>query len=134
MKLIIVCLILTASVLIPELRAQETPVLYFCEEYNGRETNISDVFTTGYLTVMVKSGNPIGYNEVEIEIDKYNFAADKFEFVKTIPFTIKKTMDYVYFQDKDKLTFETPGFYRVLLTTPGGTTKLASALIRIISG
>jgi hypothetical protein len=35
--------------------AQNEPVLYFCEKYgNDGEIGVSDRFTTGYLTVMVK--------------------------------------------------------------------------------
>ena len=35
--------------------AQSEPVLYFCEEYTSSgEVGISDRFTTGYLTIMIK--------------------------------------------------------------------------------
>ena len=41
--------------------AQAEPVLYFCEKYDDYdgEIGVSDRFTTGYITVMVKSDNAL---------------------------------------------------------------------------
>ena len=41
--------------------AQNEPVLYFCERYDDYdgEIGVSDRFTTGFITVMVKADNPL---------------------------------------------------------------------------
>jgi len=54
--IITVTLLVTFGAMYSTVFAQNEPVLYFCEKYgrNG-EVGVSDRFTTGYLTVMVKS-------------------------------------------------------------------------------
>ena len=53
--------------------AQQYPVLYFCESYgSGGETGVSDRFTKGYLTVMVKADGPLGLRDCSIQMDKYS--------------------------------------------------------------
>ena len=53
--------------------------MYFCEKY-GRdgEVGVSDRFTTGYLTVMVKSDYALRLDDVAIQLDKYNFRSGEF--------------------------------------------------------
>lgn len=117
-----------------EVFAQEAPVMYFCEKYgkNG-EVGISDRFTTGYLTVVVKSGSKMNLESVHIQLDKYNFKKDKFEYYKKFDYTLEKDMKYVYFsknEDSD-MNFEDAGFYRVFLLDEDDET-VASAIVEII--
>jgi len=114
--------------------AQNEPVLYFCEKYgrNG-EVGVSDRFTTGYLTVMVKSDYALGLEDVSIQFDKYNYRTDEFEFYKKFDYVISEDMSYVFFEKNDEsdMKFEDPGFYRVFLLDDRDRT-VASALIEII--
>jgi len=114
--------------------AQEEPVMYFCEKYgrNG-EVGVSDRFTTGYLTVMVKCDYPLRLDDVAIQLDKYNFRSGEFEYYKKFYYTIDLDMKYVYFErnDESDMDFEDPGFYRVFLLDNRDKT-VASALIEII--
>ena len=114
--------------------AQEEPVMYFCEKYgrNG-EVGVSDRFTTGYLTVMVKSSYALRLDEVAIQLDKYNFRTGEFEYYKKFNYTIELDMKYVFFEKNDEsdMEFEDPGFYRVFLLDDRDRT-VASAIIEII--
>ena len=114
--------------------AQNEPVLYFCEKYgrNGEE-GVSDRFTTGYLTVMVKRDYALGLDDVAIQLDKYNFRTGDFEYYKKFYYTIDRDMKYVYFakNDESDMNFEDPGFYRVFLLDDRDKT-VASGLIEII--
>ncbi len=119
----------------PLLHAQSSPVMYFCEKYDQDqgEIGISDRFTKGYLTVMVKAEKALGLKNVYIEFDKYNFYSHKFEYYKKFNYTIDPDMKYVFFaknEDSD-LKFEEAGFYRVFLLNDKDET-VASALIEII--
>lgn len=116
--------------------AQNEPVLYFCEKYDSKngEVGVSDRFTTGYLTVMVKSDHALDLKDVHIQFDKLNDRSKKFEFYKKFAYSIDPNMSYVFFaknSDSD-LKFEEPGFYRVFLLDDNAKT-VASALIEIIS-
>jgi hypothetical protein len=114
--------------------AQNEPVLYFCEKYgrNG-EVGVSDRFTTGYLTIMVKSDYALGLEDVSIQFDKYNYRTDEFEYYKKFDYVIDEDMKYVYFErnDESDLEFEDPGFYRVFLLDDRDKT-VASSLVEII--
>ena len=114
--------------------AQEEPVMYFCEKYgrNG-EVGVSDRFTTGYLTVVVKSDYALRLDDVSIQLDKYNSRTGEFEYYKKFGYTIELDMKYVYFErnDESDLEFEDPGFYRVFLLDHRDKT-VASAIIEII--
>lgn len=114
--------------------AQAEPVLYFCEKYgrNG-EVGVSDRFTTGYLTVMVKSDYALNLEDVTIQFDKYNDRTRKFEYYKKFEYVVEPDMAYVFFakNDDSDLKFEEPGFYRVFLLDERDRT-VASALIEII--
>ena len=114
--------------------AQNEPVLYFCEKYgrNGEE-GVSDRFTTGYITVMVKSDYALNLDDVSIQYDKYNFRTGDFEYYKKFDFNVQPDMKYVYFSrnDESDMEFEDPGFYRVFLLDDRDRT-VTSALIEII--
>ena len=115
--------------------AQSEPVMYFCEKYDDYdgEIGVSDRFTTGYLTVMVKSDYELGLEDVNIQFDKLNERSKKFEFYKKFDYVIEPDMSYVFFaknSDSD-LKFEETGFYRVFLLDDRDKT-VASALIEII--
>ena len=115
--------------------AQNEPVLYFCEKYDSKkgEVGVSDRFTTGYLTVMVKSDYELDLENVHIQFDRLNERSKKFEFYKKFDYVIEPEMSYVFFakNDDSDLKFEEPGFYRVFLLDDNDKT-VASALIEII--
>jgi len=117
-----------------EIFAQESPVMYFCEKYgkNG-EVGISDRFTVGFLTVVVKSGYNMKLTDVHVQFDKYNYKKDVFEFYKKFSYTLEPDMKYVYFSKNDEsdLSFDEPGFYRVFLLDEDDET-VASAIVEII--
>jgi len=115
--------------------AQSGPVMYFCEKYDSDdgEVGISDRFSTGHLTVMVKSATALGLKNCHIQFDKYNQSSKKFVFYKKYDYKIDKDMKYVFFEknsDSD-MSFDDPGFYRVFLLDNDDKT-VASALIQII--
>jgi hypothetical protein len=110
-------------------------VLYFCERYDSDdgEIGISDRFTVGYLTVMVKSSTALGLKSCHIQFDRYNQSSGKFEFYKKFDYKIERDMKYVFFnknEDND-LSFDKPGFYRVFLLDNDDKT-VASSLVQII--
>ena len=115
--------------------AQSEPVMYFCERYDDYdgEIGVSDRFTTGYITVMVKSDSELRLKDVAIQYDKYNERNGKFEYYKKFYFTISRDMKYVFFarNDESDMEFEEPGFYRVFLLDEDDKT-VTSALIEII--
>jgi hypothetical protein len=115
--------------------AQAEPVMYFCERYDDYdgEIGVSDRFTTGYITVMVKADNPLRLKDVAIQYDKFNERNGKFEYYKKFYFTISRDMKYVFFarNDESDMEFEEPGFYRVFLLDEDDKT-VTSALIEII--
>ncbi|HMU44096.1 MAG TPA: hypothetical protein PKA80_12410 [Ignavibacteriaceae bacterium] len=115
--------------------AQSEPVLYFCERYDSQdgEIGVSDRFTTGYLTVMVKCDHALRLDDVSIQFDKYNPRTRDFEYYKKFSFSVEKDMSYIYFakNDESDLKFEEPGFYRVFLLDDRDKT-VTSALIEII--
>jgi len=115
--------------------AQSEPVLYFCEKYDSEdgEVGVSDRFTTGYLTVMVKCDYALKLDEVSIQFDKYNEHNGKFEYYKKFDYTVEPDMKYIFFakNDDSDLEFEETGFYRVFLLDDRDKT-VASALIEII--
>ncbi len=115
--------------------AQSEPVLYFCEEYDDYdgEVGVSDRFTTGYITVMVKCDYELRLDDVSIQYDKYNFRTGNFEYYKKFDFTVDRDMKYIFFErnKSSDMEFEDPGFYRVFLLDEDGKT-VASALVEII--
>ncbi len=114
--------------------AQNEPVLYFCEKYGSNgEVGVSDRFTTGYLTVMVKCDDALDLEDVSIQFDKYNPRTKKFEYYKKFSYVVEPDMNYIFFakNDESDMKFEDPGFYRVFLLDDRDKT-VASALIEII--
>ncbi|HAY33714.1 MAG TPA: hypothetical protein PK536_05180 [Ignavibacteria bacterium] len=115
--------------------AQQYPVLYFCESYgdNG-EVGVSDRFTTGYLTVMVKSDGPLGLRDCSIQMDKYDRTTGTFSYYKKFPYSVTPDMKYIYFSKNEEsdMNFEDPGIYRVFLLDHNNRT-VASGLVEIIS-
>jgi hypothetical protein len=116
--------------------AQSEPVMYFCERYDDYdgEIGVSDRFTKGYITVMVKADAELRLEEVAIQYDKYNERNGKFEYYKKFYFTISRDMKYVFFarNDESDMEFEETGFYRVFLLDEDDRT-VASSLVEIIN-
>lgn len=115
--------------------AQNGPVLYFCEKYGSDgEVGISDRFTTGYLTVMVKCDYALGLKNVSIQFDKYNASSKSFEYYKKFSYVVEPSMKYIYFakNSTSDMKFESPGIYRVFLLDENGST-VTSSLIEIIN-
>lgn len=115
--------------------AQSSPVLYFCEKYDDDdgEVGIADRFSTGHLTVMVKSSTRLGLTNCHIQFDKINPETGKSKFYKKFDFKIERDMKYVFFsktEDND-MSFDDPGIYRVFLLDDDDKT-VASALIQIV--
>ncbi|UCH64840.1 MAG: hypothetical protein JSW63_09450 [Ignavibacterium sp.] len=114
--------------------AQNEPVLYFCEKYgrNG-EIGVSDRFTTGYLTVIVKADYALGLDDVAIQFDKYNYRTGEFEYYDKFHYSIDPDMKYIFFEKNEEsdMNFKEPGIYRVFLLDERDRT-VASALIEII--
>lgn len=110
--------------------------LYFCEDYiNGEEIGVSDRFTTGWLTVMVRTDEPLGVGKVELRLSKVkdsrgNSISEKI--VTDIPFNVQPDWDYTYFQDKKKLSFKEPGTYKATLLKPDGS-PIVSGEVEITS-
>lgn len=99
--------------------------LYFCEDYkNGKEIGVSDRFSTGWLTVMVRTDKPLGVGKVELRMTKIkNADGEKIseKIVDTVPFDVQADWDYTYFQDKSRLKFTSPGTYKVTMQKVDGT-------------
>lgn len=114
--------------------SQQYPVLYFCEKYgdNGEE-GVSDRFTTGHLTVMVKADGPLGLRDCSIQLDKYNPGSGTFSYYKKFKYAVEPDMKYVYFSKNDvsDMSFDDPGIYRVFLLDQNDRT-VASGLVEII--
>ena len=113
--------------------AQSSPVLYVCETYDSdtHEIGISDRFTTGYLTIMVKCNDPLGLKDVSIQFDKLDCNTGTFKYSKKFKYTVEPTMSYIFFEGKD-LNFTSPGIYRIFLLDEFGKT-VTSGLVEIIS-
>lgn len=113
--------------------------LYFCEDYvGGKEINVSEVFTPGWLTVMVDlrpAGKKIGVGKVELRLtkikDEYGERISE-RIINTIPFEVQPDWDYTYFQDRKNLKFTSPGYYKVTLQKVDGT-PIVSGEVKVIS-
>ncbi|HEY3250341.1 MAG TPA: hypothetical protein VGK25_04410 [Ignavibacteria bacterium] len=111
------------------LKAQNGPVLYFCESYESSgERGIGDRFYTGPFTVMVKCDYELGLRDVQIQVDKYNGYG--FDYFKAVKFDVKPSMKYIYFTDAD-LRVDSPGIYRVFLLDDSRK-NIASGLVEFI--
>ncbi|TRZ65564.1 hypothetical protein D4R20_01925 [bacterium] len=86
--------------------------LYFCEDYvQDEEIAVSEKFTTGLVTVMVKMENKITDKDVNLKLER--LVNGEKEYVDKIAFTIPVT-NYIFFKHK-KLNFKRPGEYKVTL-------------------
>ena len=95
--------------------------LYFCEDYvDGEEIGVSERFTPGWLTVMVKTDEPLGVGKVELRIVRIRKNGSE-KIIDTVPFDVQADWDYTYFQDKKRISFKTPGDYKVTLQKVDGT-------------
>ena len=115
--------------------AQSKPVLYFCQAYtDDGEVGISDRFTTGYLTIMIRCDYALGLNDCHVQFDKWNSSTNQFDFYKKFDFTVQPDSKYIYFSKNDSsdLSFDEPGFFRVFLLDEYNDT-IASSLVQIIS-
>lgn len=111
------------------LKAQNGPVMYFCEKYgSGGEVSISDRFYAGPVTVMVKSDYALGLTDCVIQLDKYN--GYTFDYYKKVDFDVSSDMKYIYFESSD-LRVDQPGIYRCFLLDKSRNT-VASALVEFI--
>ncbi|MDD5360956.1 MAG: hypothetical protein PHN88_02405 [Ignavibacteria bacterium] len=116
---------------------QDVPHLYFCESYeNGEEKNVSNTFTTGYLTAMLDlrpMGITIGESNVALEItmiaDANGFYSTE-QVLDVVKFTVDPSWDYIFFTDTENLKFTKPGVYRVMLMKEPNT-QIASAIVKI---
>ncbi len=121
-----------------DMSSSDEELLYFCEDYvNGKEIGKSEVFTPGYLTVMVDLRpvkKTIGTGKVDLRLTKIkdedgNTISD--EIIETLPFNVEPDWDYTYFQDKEKLGFREPGTYKVTLMKTDGT-PICSGQVKVI--
>jgi len=111
------------------IKAQNGPVLYFCEKYGSSgEQSISDRFYTGPVTVMVKCDYALGLTDCSIQLDKYN--GYTFDYYKKVDFDVSSDMKYIYFESSD-LRVDSPGIYRCFLLDKSKNT-VASALVEFI--
>jgi hypothetical protein len=126
-------LIISAFGITTKIHAQSQPVLYLCESYDSEngEVGISDRFTTGYLTVMVKCKDALGLSSVTIQFDKYDCSSGTFKYYNKFKYNVKPSMNYIFFEGKD-LNFKSPGIYRVFLLDEYDKT-VTSGLVEIIS-
>jgi hypothetical protein len=128
-------LIIFSLIAAPLLKAQSSPVMYFCERYDPQkgEINISDTFHKGDITVMVKSDNELRLKHVHIRFDEWDNSNHSFKVYKKFNFTIRPDMKYVFFSKNDEsdMSFNEPGFYRIYLLNDSDEI-VASAILRII--
>jgi len=133
--LFLLTMMLTFFAMYSNIFAQSEPVMYFCERYDSDdgEIGVSDRFTTGYITVMVKCDYALRLEDVSIQYDQYDFRTGKFEYYKKFDFTVDRDMKYIFFErnDESDMEFEDPGFYRVFLLDEDGKT-IASSVVEII--
>ncbi|MBN1633768.1 MAG: hypothetical protein JW917_06360 [Ignavibacteria bacterium] len=122
-----------------EMSSDDEDLLYFCEDYvNGKEIGKSEVFTPGWLTVMVNLRpvkKNLGTGKVDLRLTKIKDEDGKNisdEIIETIPFNVEPDWDYTYFQDKKKLSFREPGTYRATLMKTDGT-PICSGQVKVIS-
>ncbi|MCE1165826.1 MAG: hypothetical protein LWX07_10540 [Bacteroidetes bacterium] len=117
----------------------DSPHFYFCESYkDGQEINVSNTFSTGYLTAMLDLRPmeiTIGVSDVALEItmiaDEHGFY-DAEQVIDVVKFTVDPGWDYIYFTDEENLKFDKPGVYRVMLMKEPNE-QIASGLLKITS-
>ncbi len=139
MKKILTGIFLFLVITSGNLFSQDIPLLYFCEDYiDGEEIGKSNVFTTGYLTVMVDL-RPAGisFDTYRVKLiltkvkDEYGNNISR-ENIESIPFNVEPDWDYSYFQDEENLGFREAGTYEVTLLKTNGE-KIVSGIVKIVS-
>ena len=131
----LIIILFLASGLKSIMLAQSEPILYFCENFtNSGEVGISDIFTTGFITIVAKCDHNLGLTDCQIEYDKLDSTQNKFEFYKLFDFTVQSDLNYIYFtkNENSDLSFDEPGIYRVILLD-NKNERVASSLIQIVS-
>jgi len=88
--------------------------LYFCESYVTKEIGEDTKFKAGKITVMIKLQNPIGEKEVDINITDLETG----KVVRTEPFTVQSSWDYIHFDDVE---FSDKGKFKVSCLKKNGT-------------
>ncbi len=122
-------LLFAAVVFTARLNAQSGPVMYFCEKYDNGEMGVDNRFTSGEVTVIVKSDYALGLKDVMIHLEKFNCSTLAFDADKNISFTVTPDKKYIVFNSKE-MSFETPGIYKVYLVD-GSNKIITSALVQI---
>jgi hypothetical protein len=114
---------------------QTRPLLYFCEEYDPEtgEVGINDRFTAGTLTIMVKSADSLGLEDVAIQLDWWDEDKNEYVYYKRFEFIIEPDMSYVIFSENEinDMSFDDPGFYRVFLLDENEQT-VTSSIVQIV--
>ena len=108
------------SIFCVSLSSQSKDSLYFCKDYKDtKEVGVAKVFTLpktgGDLTVMVRLGDPIGVDHVNLEI--YKITGGDEVLIRTDPWDINKDWDYIYFS---YVNFKQEGKFRVACTRKNG--------------
>jgi hypothetical protein len=96
--------------------------LYFCERYVSESDYCegeSDTFTLGSLTVMAKLKEPVGTDEVYINVKEKSSG----QTINNYPFTVSSDMKYINFKG---IAFTSAGSYTVSLTKKDGTEIVSS--------
>ncbi|MFH0735557.1 MAG: hypothetical protein V1773_11780 [bacterium] len=111
-----------------KVQAQSCDILYFCVKYDDGEKDCSDRFYAGTLTVMAKLANPVYYEKVFVQMDKFEPRTGEFKYYNDYEFTTDPDMTYIFFPGVE---FKDRGFYRVFLLNPNKDT-ITSAIVEII--
>jgi len=102
-------LILTANAL-----AQTKPIIYFCEKYaDGKEIGISDKFSPGYFTIILRSGTKFDVDSVYIQSDKYNSKTKQFEYYSKLTYRVNRHDRFAHFTRDVKI--QESGIFRIFI-------------------
>ncbi|MEO8210164.1 MAG: toll/interleukin-1 receptor domain-containing protein [bacterium] len=118
----------------PTKNSMKSPLLYFCESYGNKgEIGVSDRFTPGSLTVMVKADSPLGLKNCSILLDKYDRVNKNFNFFKKFNFSVNPDWKDMWFtkNENSDMDFSEPGIYRVYLLDENDL-FVASNIVEII--
>ncbi|MCB0726822.1 MAG: hypothetical protein R3A12_16445 [Ignavibacteria bacterium] len=105
--------------------------LYFVEQYtsDGQEVGKSTKFFIkkkgGYITAMLRTGQPIGVGSVDVRLERES--VDGSEIIDTQPYDVSPDKSYFFF---DKITFYKSGDYKVTVFKKDGT-PIASGTVEI---
>lgn len=122
-------LILTALLLTSNAFAQSKPLIYFCEKYeSGKEIGISDRFSAGNFTIILRSKNEFGVDSVYIQTDKYNTKSKLFEYYSKLSYAVNRHERYAHFSRDVKI--QETGIFRVFILNTSNVV-ITSNLIEI---